>query len=282
MSGAEHAGVPAAGRAADARLHAIVERVLGDLHATVRDLRITEPEVRTALEFLAEVGRTAEWQLLSDVLGISVAVDANTHHPANGATASNVEGPFYRAGAPLAEPPVRLCEDREPGEVLLVSGQVREAGTRRPLAGAMLDVWQTNHAGLYEHEDPEQPDWNLRRRLRTGADGGYEFRTVAPSAYQIPHDGPVGRFLAAVGRHPWRPAHLHLKVTADGHQPLTTMLYLAGDPWLDDDTIFSVKPELTVALTRHERAEEISARGLDRPFSTAAYDFALEPAGQAG
>jgi catechol 1,2-dioxygenase len=273
----EPTGVPAAGRAADPRLHAIVERVLGDLHATVRDLEITEPELRTALEFLAEVGRTGEWQLLSDVLGISVAVDANTHHPGNGATASNVEGPFYRPGAPLAEPPVRLCGDDEHGEVLLVGGSVREAGSGRPLAGAMLDVWQTNQAGLYEHEDPAQPDWNLRRRLLTGPDGGYEFRTVAPAAYQIPHDGPVGRFLAAVGRHPWRPAHLHLKVTANGHRPLTTMLYLAGDPWLDDDTIFSVKPELTVALTRHDAAGELAAHGLDRPFSTAAYDFALEP-----
>jgi catechol 1,2-dioxygenase len=280
VSGAERAAsIPAAGRAADPRLHAIVERVLGDLHATVRDLQITEPELRTAIAFLAEVGSTGEWQLLSDVLGISVGVDANTHPPAGGATSSNVEGPFYRPGAPLAEPPVRLCGDHEPGEILLVSGQVRAAGTGEPLPGAMLDVWQTNHAGLYEHEDPEQPDWNLRRRLRTGADGGYEFRTVAPPPYQIPRSGPVGRFLAAVGRHPWRPAHLHLKVTADGHQPLTTMLYLAGDPWLDDDTIFSVKPELTVALTGHEQADEISARGLDRPFSTASYDFALEPAG---
>jgi catechol 1,2-dioxygenase len=268
----------AAGRPVDPRLHAIVDRLLGDLHATVRDLEITEQELRGALGFLGEVGAAGEWQLLSDVLGISVAVDANSHHPGAGATASNVEGPFYRPDAPLVGPPVTLCGDDEPGEVLFISGQVRSAGGEL-LPGALLDVWQTNENGLYEHEDPSQPEWNLRRRFHVGDDGRYEFRTVAPAAYQIPHSGPVGRFLEAVGRHPWRPAHLHLKLSAPGHRPLTTMLYLDGDPWLDDDTIFSVKPGLIVALERHERPEELRSRGVDRPFSTASYDFTLEPAG---
>jgi len=268
----------AAGRPVDPRLHAIVDRLLGDLHATVRDLEITELELRGALRFLGEVGAAGEWQLLSDVLGISVAVDANSHRPSAEATASNVEGPFYRPDAPLVGPPVTLCGDDEPGEVLFVSGQVRSAGGE-PLPGALLDVWQTNENGLYEHEDPSQPEWNLRRRFHAGDDGRYEFRTVAPAAYQIPHSGPVGRFLEAVGRHPWRPAHLHLKLSAPGHRPLTTMLYLDGDPWLDDDTIFSVKPGLVVALERHERPEELRAREVDRPFSTASYDFTLEPAG---
>ncbi len=268
----------AAGRPVDPRLHAIVDRLLGDLHATVRDLEITEQELRGALGFLGEVGAAGEWQLLSDVLGISVAVDANSHRPGAEATASNVEGPFYRPDAPLVGPPVTLCGDDEPGEVLFVSGQVRSADGE-PLPGALLDVWQTNENGLYEHEDPSQPEWNLRRRFQAGDDGRYEFRTVAPAAYQIPHSGPVGRFLEAVGRHPWRPAHLHLKLSAPGHRLLTTMLYLDGDPWLDDDTIFSVKPGLIVALERHERPEELRARGVDRPFSTASYDFTLEPAG---
>jgi catechol 1,2-dioxygenase len=270
-------GIPAAaaGRPVDPRLHAIVKRVVADLHATVRDLEISEPELRRALAFLTELGTAGEWQLFSDVLGISVAVDSGSHHPAGEATVSNVEGPFYRPDAPLASPPVALCASDEPGEVLLVSGRVRAAADGRPLGGALLDVWQTNQAGLYEHEDPEQPDWNLRRRFHADDQGRYEFRTVMPAAYQIPHSGPVGRFLAAMGRHPWRPAHLHVKVSAPGHQLLTTMLYFQGDPWLHDDTIFSVKPELTVATTRHERPDELAARRLDRPFSTAAYDFAL-------
>ncbi len=187
-----------------------------------------------------------------------------------------MEGPFYRPGAPLVAPPVALCADDEPGEVLFVSGQVRSAADGRPLPGALLDVWQTSQAGLYEHEDPGQPDWNLRRRFHADGAGRYEFRTVAPAPYQIPHSGPVGRLLAAVGRHPWRPAHLHLKVSAPQHKALTTMLYLEGDPWLDDDTIFSVKPALTIALTRHDRPEDLAARGLDRPFHTVAYDFALQ------
>jgi len=269
----------AAGRPVDPRLHAVVARVLGDLHAAVRDLAITEPELRQALAFLTELGTAGEWQLFSDVLGISVAVDANTHHAAGGATASNVEGPFYRPGAPLVAEPVALCADDEPGDVLFMSGQVRSAAGGRPLAGALLDVWQTSQAGLYEHEDPDQPDWNLRRRFHADGAGRYEFRTVAPAPYQIPHSGPVGRFLAAVGRHPWRPAHLHLKVSAPRHEPLTTMLYVEGDPWLHDDTIFSVKPALTIGLTRHDQPDDLAARGLDRPFCTAAYDFALQPAG---
>jgi catechol 1,2-dioxygenase len=277
MTTTSPAAIPAAatGHAADPRLHAIVERVVADLHAIVRDLAITETELRAALAFLGELGAADEWQLFSDVLGISVAVDANSHQAGGDATSTNVEGPFYRPGAPMASPPVALCAPDEPGEVLLVSGQVRAAADGSPLAGALLDIWQTNRHGLYDHEDPSQPEWNLRRRFHADEQGRYEFRTVMPGAYQIPHSGPVGRFLAATGRQAWRPAHLHVKVSAPGHAPLTTMVYFDGDPWLHDDTIFSVKPELVVATTRHEALQEQAARGVDRPFLTAAYDFAL-------
>jgi protocatechuate 3,4-dioxygenase beta subunit len=155
---------------------------------------------------------------------------------------------------------------------------VLAAGDHRPLDGALLDIWQTNGVGLYDHEDPSQPEWNLRRRFHAGEGGGYEFRTVVPGAYEIPKHGPVGRLLAAVGRHAWRPAHFHVRVSADGFQPLTTMIYFEGDPWLHDDTISSVKPGLVIRLARHDQPEQLRARGLDRPFYTGAFDFVLRPA----
>ncbi|HEV8372185.1 MAG TPA: dioxygenase [Actinomycetota bacterium] len=259
------------------RLVPITGDLVRALHRVVAEHQVTEAELHQALRFLAELGRADEWVLLSDVLGISVAVDGNSHRQEGQETPSNVQGPYYRPGAPLVSPPVVLCRDDEPGDVCFVAGRVLAAGDRRPLPGALLDVWQANQAGLYDHEDPSQPDWNLRRRFHAGRDGGYEFRTIVPAPYEIPKHGPVGRFLAAVGRHPWRPGHFHLKVTADGFQPLTTMIYFEGDPWLHDDTISSVKPGLVVRLAKRDQPEELRARGLDRPFYTAAFDFALLP-----
>jgi protocatechuate 3,4-dioxygenase beta subunit len=259
------------------RLAPIVDELVRSLHRVVAEHQVTEPELRQALGFLGEVGAADEWVLLSDVLGISVAVDNNTYRQEGDETPGNVQGPFYRPGAPLAAAPVSLCRDDEPGDPCFVAGRVLAGGDHRPLEGALLDVWQTNQAGLYDHEDPDQPEWNLRRRFHAGAGGAYEFRTVVPGPYEIPKEGPVGRLLAAVGRHAWRPAHFHVKCSADGFRPLTTMIYLQGDPWLHDDTISSVKPGLVTELAEHDRPEELRARGLDRPFYTGAFDLVLKP-----
>jgi catechol 1,2-dioxygenase len=185
------------------RLVPIVDDLVRALHQVVEEHRVTEPELRQALQFLAEVGAADEWVLLSDVLGISVAVDNQTYRREGDETPANVQGPFYRPSAPLAAPPVSLCRDEEPGDPCFVAGRVLAAGDRRPLEGALLDVWQTNQAGLYDHEDPDQPEWNLRRRFHAGADGAYEFRTVVPGPYEIPQARPGG---PAAGR--GRPARL--------------------------------------------------------------------------
>ncbi len=116
------------------------------------------------------------------------------------------------------------------------------------MPGAIVDIWQTAANRLYENEDPDQPEMNLRGRVRVTGDGSYEVRTVRPVPYEIPTGGPVGSFLAAFGRHAWRPAHIHFRVDAPGYQPLTTMAYVEGDPWLADDTIGSVKDALVVRL----------------------------------
>ena len=255
----------------DERLRLALDRVSAALREVVEELQVTEPELRAALAFLGEVGEAGQFPLLSDVLGVSVAVDDVTYGAQRQGTASSVEGPFYRPGAPLR---AQICRDDEPGDVCFVSGRVTDAATGAPLAGAWLDVWQAGAGGKYEHEDSTQPDWNLRGRLSTDDRGGYEFRTVVPPPYEIP-PGPVNRLLATVGRNRFRPAHFHVKLSCDGYQPRTTQLFFEGGEHLDDDTIGAVKAELTGRLEKHDDPDQLSRRGLDRPFFTYAYDFAL-------
>lgn len=258
------------------RLHAVLDRLTRSVREAVEDLQITVDELWTGLRYLTEVGRKDEFPLLSDVLGVSVLVDAITHggHESTG-TATNVEGPFYKPGAPVLEEPYALAGEDEPGEPLFVSGRVVDAVTRQPLDRTELDVWQANASGIYDNQDPSLGEFHLRGCMAAGPDGAYEFRTVVPPPYEIPKDGPVGALLRALGRHAFRPAHLHLKATADGYAPLTTMVYFAGDAYLESDTIGAVKDSLVVELRRRDGSE----RGLDRPFSECAFDVALRPAG---
>jgi protocatechuate 3,4-dioxygenase beta subunit len=257
----------------DERLQLAFDRVSAALLEIVEELGVTEHELRAVLGFLAEVSHADQLPLLSDVLGVSVAVDNLTHGTQQQGTASSVEGPFYRPGAPLR---TQICRDDEPGDVCFVSGRVTDAATGAPLAGVLLDVWQAGAGGKYEHEDPEQPDYNLRGRLYTDEEGSYELRTVVPPPYEIPQ-GPVNRLLITVGRNRFRPAHFHVKLSRQGYEPRTTQLFLEGGAHLDDDTIGAVKSELTGRLEKHDDPEQLSRRGLDRPFFTYAYDFALVP-----
>jgi protocatechuate 3,4-dioxygenase beta subunit len=259
---------------ADERLRLTIDRVSATLAELVEELQVTEDELRAALGFLGEVSQAGQLPLLSDVLGVSVAVDDVTHGAHRRGTASSVEGPFYRPGAPMR---TQICRDDEPGDVCFVSGRVTDATTGTPLPGVLLDVWQAGAGGKYEHEDPEQPDYNLRGRLSTDEEGTYELRTVVPPPYEIPQ-GPVNRLLVSVGRNRFRPAHFHVKLSCEGYEPRTTQLFFEGGGHLDDDTIGAVKPELTGRLEKHDDLEQLSRRGVDRPFFTYAYDFALIPA----
>ncbi|MFL5798650.1 MAG: dioxygenase [Actinomycetota bacterium] len=260
------------------RLREVVERLTAAVHEAISDLRITEDEWRAGLEYLTRVGRADEFVLLSDALFVSVLVDALTHEGvASGGTASNVEGPFYKPGAPMLERPYRLAGDDEPGEWLFVSGTVMDGATGRGIPDAILDVWQANDAGLYDLQDPSLGAFHLRGRMAVDEDGGYEFRTVVPPPYEIPKDGPVGELLRALGRHAFRPAHLHFKVTADGYAPLTTMVYFEGDDYLGSDTIGGVKDSLVVPLHRTDDVDRRAARGVDRRFATCRFDVLLPP-----
>lgn len=253
----------------------VSNELIACLQELVTRFEVNESELRQVVGFLTRVGQQDEFQLLFDVLGLSVLVDDITHGHESDGTAHNVEGPQYRVGAPLRTPPVTLCRDDEEGDVLFISGQVTAAGDGRPLAGAMLDVWQTNRHGYYENQDASQPAYNLRGRLLTGEQGRFEFRTIVPGAYEVTRSGPVADLLLTLGRHGWRPGHMHVKVSCDGFAPLTTMLFMPGDPWLQSDAINAVKDSLIVKLEEHTGQADMQERGVNRPFYTCRYDFSL-------
>jgi protocatechuate 3,4-dioxygenase beta subunit len=262
------------------RLQKVLPDAIAALHQVIEKHRVTEEEWSAVLAFLTEVGRQDEFILLSDVTKTSVLVDAISHGGESGVTPSDVEGPLYREDPPWREKPVKIYEEYEGvenGDVLFVHGRVTSAdGT--PIKDAVLDIWQTGPDGGYDLWDERQADYNFRGRFGVDEDGSYEFQTMVPKPYTVPTDGPVGRLLEATGQHPWRPAHIHFKVEAEGHEPLITQVFFPDDPYLDNDTIGAVKPALVRPLTKHESEEELAQRGLDAPFYTCEFDVALKPA----
>jgi len=247
----------------------VVSDLLAAIHEVLERHRVTEQEWMAALMFLTEVGKADEFVLFSDVTRTSVLIDVSHGGDESGATASDVEGPLYRDDPPWREPPVKIYEEYEgmgDGDVLMVRGTVRSTGGA-PLPGAVVDVWQTGPSGGYDVWDPRQPPYNFRGRVRVDESGAYELQTMVPKPYTVPNDGPVGRYLEAIGQHPWRPAHIHFKVTAPGHRTLVTQVFFPDDPYLENDTIGAVKP----ALVRPLRPEG------DR--FACDFDIALRPAG---
>jgi hydroxyquinol 1,2-dioxygenase len=229
------------------RLREVVQALVRHLHAFATEVGLTRDEWQAAIDLLTATGRITnerrqEFVLWSDALGLSMLVDALENPLPAGATESTVLGPFYVSGAPLREYGESIAEQPEVtpawvhGRVLDVDG--------RPVAGAELDVWQNGQNGLYAVQDPESPEEHLRGRFRTREDGSYAFLAARPVPYTIPSDGPVGRMLAATGRHPWRPAHIHLIVRAVGYRTLVTHIFDAASEYLDSDAVFAVKPSL--------------------------------------
>ena len=251
------------------RLAQIVPEALAAIHEVLERHRVTEDEWHAVLRFLTDVGRADEFILLSDVTRTSVLIDAMSHEADEDATASDVEGPLYVEDPPWREAPVKIYEDyegSEDGEVLFVRGRVTGTdGT--PLPGAVIDIWQTGPSGGYDIWDERQPEFNFRGRFHPAESGDYEFQTMVPKPYTVPTEGPVGRYLAAVGQHPWRPAHIHFKVSADGYQPLVTQVFFPDDPYLENDTIGAVKDTLVRPLERHG------------DHATCDFDIRLRPAG---
>ena len=240
------------------RLRQMTTSLVRHLHDFVRENQITLEEWRTGIDFLTKVGAMCddnrqEFILLSDVFGVSMLVDAMNHGGDGATTESTVLGPFYVEGAPAREPGESVVSEGSGGEPVVFTGRVTDSNGA-PIAGAQLDVWQVAPDGLYDLQEPEKGQ-NMRGRFRTGADGRYEFRTARPVSYPIPDDGPVGDLVRAVGRHPYRPAHVHFIVSADGFEPLTTQLYSSGDPYIDSDAVFAVRKSLIIEYEKGPEGE---------------------------
>lgn len=234
----------------DARLREVMTALVRHLHAFAQEVRLTEEEWFAGIRFLTATGKMSddvrqEFILLSDTLGLSSLVDLINHAGADSAaTEPTILGPFYAAGSPERAFGASMVEYDDGGEPAVLRGTVRdEEGA--PLAGANLDVWQNAATGFYAVQQPEvQGATNLRGLYRTDGAGRYEIRTVRPVPYPIPDDGPVGKLLTATGRHPWRTAHVHARVSAPGFEPLTTHLFDRASDYLDSDAVFGVKESL--------------------------------------
>ena len=232
---------------ADPRLKQIMESLVKHLHSFARDVNLTEEEWIKGIMFLTDVGHITtemrqEFILLSDVLGLSMTVVELNHGAGAGETEATVQGPFYVPGAPEL-PKGAMVDGNPPGDPLDVKGKIHDA-RGRPIANALIDVWQAGEDGLYSNQDPNKPKYELRGKFRSDRDGTYHFKSVLPKGYQIPTDGPVGALMRATNRAPWRPAHLHFMVSAEGYKPLTTHLFVKGAPHINEDAVFGVKESL--------------------------------------
>jgi protocatechuate 3,4-dioxygenase beta subunit len=222
--------------------------LVGHLHTLVKEMQPTRDEWREAIRFLTEVGhasdeRRQEWILLSDLLGISALVEAINAPRPNGGTPNTSRGPFYRADAPHYPPGASISLDGV-GMPVEVTGRVVDLDGR-PVADAAIETWQANSDGLYENQEPDrQPDFNLRGRFATDAEGRFRYRTVKPAGYRVPDSGPVGKLFRRAGVPLHRPAHIHFIVRADGFETITTQIYDRADPRLDEDAIFGVRDRL--------------------------------------
>jgi protocatechuate 3,4-dioxygenase beta subunit len=233
----------------DPRRRRVLESLVRHLHAFVREVEPSPEEWMAGIEFLTETGQKCdrdrqEFILLSDILGVSILVDAIHNRKPAGATESSVLGPFYRAGAPERPRGADLASGAA-GPRVTVSGRVMDT-EGRPIPGAELDVWQTAPDGRYHMQDPSAPAFHLCGRLRADGEGRFLFETLKPVSYPIPTDGPAGRLLLGAGRHPYRPAHIHFIVSASGHKSVVTQLFTEGDGYLDSDAVFGVKGSLVV------------------------------------
>lgn len=263
----------------DPRLAEVMGVVVRHLHAAVKEARITGEEWMAAIRFLTETGQMcSEWRqefiLLSDVLGVSMLVDAINHDRPAGSTENTVLGPFHVPAAPRHPNGADISLDGK-GEPMLVHGRVLDADGE-PVAGATLDVWQANADGFYDVQQKGiQPEWNLRGVFTSDADGRYWFRSAKPRWYPIPDDGPVGKLLAAMGRHPNRAAHLHFIVQAPGYDTVVTHIFTPDCPYLDQDAVFGVKPSLVATFDRVDDPTRAAEAGLPSPFWSVEWDVVL-------
>lgn len=269
------------GDAVSPRLKQVMSVLVKHLHAAVKEIEPTHDEWFAAIRFLTETGQMCnEWRqeyiLLSDILGVSMLVDAINHRRPNGATPNTILGPFYVADAPQYDNGANICLDGK-GEPLVVCGRVTDIAGK-PIPNAKLEVWQTNDDGFYDVQQKGiQPDSNLRGVFTSDGEGYYSFKSVKPRHYPIPADGPVGKLLGAMGRHPNRAAHLHFIVTAPGYDAVITHIFTPDCPYLPEDAVFGVKRELIADFKQVNDMDAAQTVGLEAPFWSVTWDFTLAP-----
>jgi len=268
----------------DPRLRQIMVSLVKHLHGFVRDVRLTEKEFRDATAVIAELGKLStdthnEVVLMAGSLGVSSLVCLlNNGDQGNTETDQSLLGPFWRLNSPLVENGGSIVRSETPGAPLFVSARVVDKDGR-PVAGAEVDVWHASPVGLYENQDPEQADMNLRGKFTTDQDGAFSFRSVMMVGYPIPTDGVVGRLLEAQSRHPYRPAHLHALVFKPGFKVLISQVYDPADPHIDSDVQFGVTKALVGKFLRHDTPHP-TGRDVATPWYSLDHVYRLE-AGEA-
>ncbi|MFD2645186.1 catechol 1,2-dioxygenase [Pseudomonas japonica] len=265
------------------RLKAIVHRILREAVHIIEDEHISPEEFWKAVNYFNTLGARQEAGLLVAGLGLEhyldLLLDAQDAQAGfSGGTPRTIEGPLYVAGAPLVEDgsEARLDDGQDAGVPLFMRGQVLGA-EGQPLAGALVDVWHANTAGTYSYFDPSQSPFNLRRRIVTDAEGHFRLRSIVPSGYGCPPDGPTQQLLDQLGRHGQRPAHIHFFISAPDHRHLTTQINLDGDPYLHDDFAYATRDELIASITFSDDAARAAQHGVAGRFAEIVFDFTLQP-----
>lgn len=271
----------------DERFKRVMTSLVAHLHGFIRDVDLRPEEWMASIEFLTATGRACsearqEFILLSDTLGASMQVvsldqarSAGGGHGSILATEATVQGPYYWVGAPDLPLGSDIGQGVN-GEPTLYCGRVTDT-EGCPLADALLDVWSGDGEGVYDMQVAGQSQMLARGRFRTDAEGRYWFWSIKPSYYPVPMDGPVGRMLERMGRHPNRPGHIHFKVAAPGHAEVTTHLFVADGPYLDSDAVFGVRDSLVVEFDRHASGVAMDGRAMNGPYWSANHDFRLQP-----
>jgi hydroxyquinol 1,2-dioxygenase len=267
------------GNAPDPRMRHVSQALVKHLHAFVSEVDPTPDEWMAGIEFLTRVGHMSqgarqEFILLSDVLGVSMLVDTMANPGGGNATESTVLGPFYVDNPPLAEQGADIAKGVE-GVPMWIDVTVTDI-SGRPLAGAIVDIWEGGPDGLYDVQRNLAPgEYDLRGRFAADQDGRVTCWAKMPVSYPVPDDGPVGDLLAATGRHPWRPAHVHFRISAEGHPPLITHLFASGDQYLTSDAVFGVKPSLVLDLEDGQDRDIPGDRPIDGQWKIMEHTFVL-------
>ncbi|KAH7316442.1 Intradiol ring-cleavage dioxygenase [Stachybotrys elegans] len=263
----------------DPRTKFLFERLVSHLHDFARETRLSIAEWEAAIKFLVDVGKIStdvrhEFILLSDVLGLSLLVDAIDHPKLPGSTEGTVLGPFHTQDAHHVDAGHHISRDPD-GEPLLAVCTVKDT-QGRPIPGVSVDVWETDSKGFYDVQYADRSSPDGRAILDSDSDGIVHFNAIVPVPYPIPHDGPVGQLLAKLKRHPYRPSHMHFMFKKEGYDRLITALYLRGDPYETSDAVFGVKESLVVNLSRAGDVEGLAEKyGVSPDTKLLQYDFVL-------